>query len=337
MTRTIRKHRWQWNQERPAGANPSPWRPGGSIPIVSWITTPGPGTQNARTGYGRSSTSSAPTRCGISLPRSIFSPADVAWVERLHDPGYIQRVQAACRAGSSWIDTPDSAICPSSYDVALLAVGGVLAAVDAVMENRVENAFCAVRPPGHHAEPGRSMGFCLFNHVAIGAEYALAHHGLDRVAIVDFDVHHGNGTQHLFESRRDVLFISLHQDPATLYPGSGFAREIGHGDGEGYTVNLPVAPGSGDDDYQRLFEDSVLPRLNRFEPGMLLVSAGFDAAREDPLAQVGLTPVAYAWMTHQLRSVARRHSGGRLVSVLEGGYDLASLADCVVTHLKALI
>ena len=266
-----------------------------------------------------------------------FSPADVSWIERLHDPAYVHRVRSACGSGQPWIDSPDSAVCRDSYEVALLAAGAVLAAVDSVIEGRVNNAFCAVRPPGHHAEADRSMGFCLFNNVAIGTQYAIAHHRLERVAIIDFDVHHGNGTQHLFENRRDVLFISLHQHPATLYPGSGYESEAGLGLGEGFTLNLPVPPGAGDEVYQALFEDRVLPALSELRPQVLFISAGFDAVREDPLANVELTPDAYAWMTQQLRVAAHQHCNDRIVSVLEGGYDLASLAHCVTCHIGALI
>ena len=266
-----------------------------------------------------------------------FQATNATTVASLHDPDYIRRIRTACQAGETWIDAPDSAICPASYEVALLAVGAVVAAVDAVIVGRIRNAFCVVRPPGHHAERDRSMGFCLFNNVALAANHALSHPGLTRVAIVDFDVHHGNGTQHLFEHRDDVLFISLHQDPTTLYPGTGYASETGFGPGKGFTVNLPVNPGSGDEVYQAFFESRVIPTLDAYQPHMLLISAGFDAAAEDPLANTQLTPQCFAWMTRQLQAVAQRHAQGRTISVLEGGYDLASLAHCVAAVIEVLL
>ena len=264
-------------------------------------------------------------------------PAERALLERLHTPAYIDRCFAACAAGEPYIDSPDSAISPESADVALLAAGSAVAAVDAVTAGEVRNAFVAARPPGHHAERDRSMGFCLFNSVALAAEHALHRHGLKRVAIVDWDVHHGNGTQHLFESRSDVLFISLHEDPRVQYPGTGFAHEDGLGDGKGFTLNLPFRPGTGDQAYELAFHREVVPALEHFEPELVLVSAGFDAAAPDPLGHLELTPTCFAWMTRQLLHVAEEHAGGRLVSLLEGGYDLRSLGECVVAHVGALV
>lgn len=270
----------------------------------------------------------------VTLP---IKATDLGRIRQVHGAGYIDRLKSACQTGQPFIDVPDSAICERSYEIALMAVGGVLAAVDAVMENRVNNAFCAVRPPGHHAESDRSMGFCMFNNIAIAAEHLCQQHGLKRVAIVDFDVHHGNGTQHIFEHRSDILFISLHQDPLTCYPGTGFADETGIGKGEGYTLNLPMAPGDGDADYRNAFTQSVLPTLNRFEPQALLISAGFDAAGPDPLAQMNLTPEGFALMTQELRYVAEQHCDKKLISLLEGGYDLPALGHCVEAHLRVLI
>lgn len=266
-----------------------------------------------------------------------FEPAGVEVIARVHERGYIDRVRAACEDGEPYIDTPDSAIGPASYGVALLAAGGVVAAADAVMGGRVRNAFCAVRPPGHHAERDRSMGFCLFNNVAIAAEYLITARGLQRVAIVDFDVHHGNGTQHLFEERGDILYVSLHEHPACLYPGTGYEREMGVGAGYGFTLNIPLAPGSGDEAYQRAFEGKVVPALERFEPEALLVSAGFDAADGDPLAHMRVSTEGFAWMSRALVSAAERLCGGRLVSTLEGGYDLTRLAQGVTAHVRALV
>jgi acetoin utilization deacetylase AcuC-like enzyme len=266
-----------------------------------------------------------------------FDAADDRSIEAIHDSAYMERLEASCRDGLGFIDTAESVVCPRSAEIARLAVGAALAAVDAVVEQRAANAFCALRPPGHHAERDRSMGFCLFNNVAVAANYAIERHGLERVAIVDFDVHHGNGTQHTFEQRADVLFVSLHEDPACLYPGTGFACETGHGEGAGFTINLPMAPHSADESYREAFEETVLPALELFGPKMLFVSAGFDASAADPLAHLMVTPDGFAWMTEQLAAVAARTCGGRIVSLLEGGYDLASLAECVQHHVAVLL
>ncbi|MFW6058898.1 MAG: histone deacetylase family protein [Phycisphaeraceae bacterium] len=266
-----------------------------------------------------------------------FSPAARKWIARLHSPHYIDRVFAACEAQHHYIDTPDSPISRHSAEIAQLAVGGVLAAVDAVHAQYVHNAFCAVRPPGHHAERDRSMGFCLFNNIAIAAEYLIAHHGYERIAIVDFDVHHGNGTQHLFEDRADVLFISLHEHPSHLYPGTGYVHERGTSAGEDHTLNLPLDPHDGDERYRHVFQAQVLPRLREFAPQFLLLSAGFDAAAEDPLAHMNVSPQGFEWMTRQLKETAESLCNGRLVSALEGGYHLRALAESVSLHVGVLL
>jgi acetoin utilization deacetylase AcuC-like enzyme len=270
----------------------------------------------------------------VHLP---FAPAGVNDIAAVHDADYIKRVEAACQAGERSIDTPDSAICPLSYDVARLAVGGALAACDAVMAGKITNAFCAIRPPGHHAEHAVSMGFCLFDTAAVAAQYLIAHHHLARIAIVDFDVHHGNGTQHLFERRADVFFISLHEHPRQQYPGTGFEHERGKENGEGYTLNIPLPTGSGDDEYRHAFRTQVVPALDKFDPQFLLISAGFDACVDDPLGGMHVTPECFRWMTAQLKAVAERHCKGRLVSLLEGGYNLDRLAECVALHVGALM
>ena len=266
-----------------------------------------------------------------------FSPADIKWVAALHAPEYIRRVEAACLAGERHIDVADSAICALSYDIARLGIGGVLAACDAVMAGKVVNAFCAVRPPGHHAEHDVSMGFCLFNNVAIAANYLIAHHKLARVAIVDFDVHHGNGTQHLFEHRNDILFISIHEHPRQQYPGTGYEHETGKHEGEGHTLNIPLQSGSGDDEYRHAFRTAIIPALEKFDPEFLLISAGFDACVDDPLCGMHVTPECFRWMTAQLKNVAETHCKNRLVSLLEGGYNLQRLAECVALHVGTLM
>lgn len=266
-----------------------------------------------------------------------FGPADpevLAWV---HEPAYLHLLELACDEGMTFIGDRETCICRESYDVARLAAGGVLAACDAAMDGRITRAFCAVRPPGHHAESDHAMGYCLINHVAVAAEYLIRRHRLQRVAVVDWDVHHGNGTQHIFEQRNDVLYISIHEDPRWLYPGTGYETEIGIGPGAGYTLNVPMPTGSGDDAYRRAFEQKITPRLRDFAPQFVLLSAGFDAAAEERETDINLQPESYAWMTEAMCQVADEHADGRLVSVLEGGYDLHSLQRCATAHVEALL
>ena len=225
----------------------------------------------------------------------------------------------------------DTAVSAGSGEAALRAAGGVVAAVDAVMAGRARNAFCAVRPPGHHAESEQAMGFCLFNNVAIAAQHARTTHGLARVAVIDFDVHHGNGTQAMFERERGLFYASSHQWP--LYPGTGAAEEIGVGN----IVNVPLAPGSDGPVFRRAFETRIIPALDKFAPELVIISAGFDAHRDDPLANLNLLEDDYAWVTSALAEVARRHAKGRIVSALEGGYDLNALAASSAAHLRALM
>jgi len=262
-----------------------------------------------------------------------FEPAELAEIQRLHQQHYVDRLFEAAGTGQAYIDSPDSAICPDSPAIAQLAVGAAHRAVDAVASGEVQQAFCAVRPPGHHAEADHSMGFCLFNNVALAAERLIRRHGYQRVAIVDFDVHHGNGTQHLFEDRADILFISLHQDPRTLFPGTGFASERGKGAGEGYTLNLPMEPGSGDQTYLETMREQLAPALTAFQPDFLLVSAGFDAAEADPLANMAVSADGFDGIARFLEDQARRLCGGRLVSTLEGGYDLGALKEGIKRYV----
>ena len=255
----------------------------------------------------------------------------------IHDRAYVDRLRTACATGEPYIDTPDSAISRDSYEVARWAVGSALAAVDAVMSARIDNAFCTVRPPGHHCEHAVSMGFCLLANIAITARHLLDHHNLDRVAVVDWDVHHGNGTQHLFERTARVFFCSLHGHPTYVYPGTGYEDERGIGDGAGATLNLCMYPGQGDDEYRRGFDEKVLPALDDYKPQFVLISAGFDAHRRDPLAPINLESHSYAWMTRAVMQIAHRHAGGRLVSVLEGGYDLDALGESTALHVEQLL
>ncbi len=263
--------------------------------------------------------------------------APLPWIERLHDPEYIKRFKTACEKGYSIFGVPDCGICPDSYEIALLAVGGVFAAIDHIMNGTVHNAFCAVRPPGHHAEHSKAMGFCFFNNIALGGVYALDNFGLDRVAIIDWDVHHGNGTQHLFEADPRVYYVSLHEDPFSCYPGTGQAHEQGKGKGKGFTLNIPLPAGSGDEAYLKAMEEEVIPRLKEYAPQFVFISAGFDAHGEDPLAHQNLTLGAYQKMGALILKLAEDTAQGRLVSVLEGGYNLSVLADCVEDHLRLLL
>ncbi len=261
--------------------------------------------------------------------------AEQEWIEKVHAASYIRRVRESCERGDRIIDSMDTVICPRSFDVSLLAAGGMLAAVDAVMEGKVADAFCAVRPPGHHALRDVAMGFCLFNNVAIAARYAQQRHHLERVLIIDWDVHHGNGTQDLFYEDPSVFFFSIHQYP--FYPGTGAASETGSGEGIGYTLNAPMAAGRTDDDYVKVFEEKLAPAVERFRPELILVSAGFDAHRADPLGGMNLTEDGYARLTDLTRSWAAQHCGGRIVSTLEGGYDLDALARSVAAHVGRLM
>jgi acetoin utilization deacetylase AcuC-like enzyme len=264
-------------------------------------------------------------------------PAPLPWIERLHDPEYVKRFQQACEKGHSIFGVPDCGISPESYDIALLAVGGVFAAIENVMNGTVHNAFCAVRPPGHHAERGKAMGFCFFNNIALGAAYLLENFGLERVAIIDWDVHHGNATQHMFESDPRVFYLSLHEDPYTCYPGTGHSSERGKGKGEGFNLNLPMPAGSGDEAYLKALKEQGLPRLKEFAPQFVMISAGFDAHADDPLAHQNLSREAYREMGQLLLQLAEDSAGGRLISVLEGGYNLTVLADCVEDQLRLML
>lgn len=264
-------------------------------------------------------------------PRLQAPAATIEQIARVHDRGYVETVLARIpQSGLRHLDG-DTVVCPSSGIAALHAAGAAIAGVDAVMSGEAATAFCAMRPPGHHAEPDMAMGFCLFNNVAVGAAHALAVHGLERVAIVDFDVHHGNGTQSMAEAEPRFMYVSLHEYP--LYPGTGRPDETGR---HGNILNAIMREGSGCAEFRHAFERVIVPALDRFMPQLLMISAGFDAHENDPLAGLQLSDADYAWMTDALLQVARRHAAGRVVSVLEGGYDLAALRGGVSAHLKAL-
>jgi len=247
---------------------------------------------------------------------------------RVHDAAYVDHIiTAAPTVGLVWLDG-DTAMNPHSLEAALHAAGGAAYGVDLTLRGEVENAFVAVRPPGHHATRDQAMGFCLFNNVAVAAAHALAHHGLQRVAIVDFDVHHGNGTEDIFREDARVMLCSTFQHP--FYPFSGAESSSAH------IVNVPLPAGTTGKHYRLAFEARILPGLHAFQPQLLLISAGFDAHLEDDMGQLGLVEADYAWITEQLMQVAARYARGHIVSVLEGGYDLSSLGRSVATHIKTL-
>ncbi len=250
---------------------------------------------------------------------------------RVHSRRHVEGILAAVpKTGHVAIDA-DTVLSPASGEAALRAAGAVVAAVDAVVAKEADNAFCAVRPPGHHAEPHRAMGFCLFNNAAIGALRAREVHGLARVAVVDFDVHHGNGTQAAFEADGSLFYASTHQYP--LYPGTGAASETGVGN----VVNVPLRPMAGSSQFRLGVTQRILPALDVFRPELVIVSAGFDAHRSDPLAQLMLEEADYTWVTEKLLEIAYRHAKGRLVGTLEGGYDLAALAASAAAHIRVLM
>jgi len=265
------------------------------------------------------------------LTRREAPPATLEQIALIHPGDFAQRLLAAVpQQGYAAIDA-DTVLSPRSGDAALRAVGACIAAVDAVVAGAAQNAFCAVRPPGHHAEPRHAMGFCLFNNVAIAAVHARRVHGIARVAVIDFDVHHGNGTQAAFERDADLFYASTHQMP--LYPGTGAPTERGVGN----IVNVPLRPMSGSEEFRKAFANIILPALAGFRPELVIISAGFDAHRDDPLAQLMLVEADYAWCTERLVEIAGKHASGRIVSSLEGGYDLDALAASAAAHVAALM
>jgi len=262
-------------------------------------------------------------------------PASLEAIHRVHSPEYVRHVKEVCEGGYEYLDSPDTPVSPQSYHAALLAAGGVLEAVDAVMAGRIDNAFCAVRPPGHHAERSMGMGFCLFNNVAIAARHLQAVHGLTRILVVDWDVHHGNATQHTFEGDKDIFYFSVHQWP--LYPGTGARSERGAGAARGATLNAPMGPGSGDEEYLRVMRNELMPAAEAFAPEFVLISAGFDAHQDDPLSATRVSSRGYGRKTRCVMEIASGSCRGRVVSMLEGGYHLPALVESVQEHIAALM
>jgi acetoin utilization deacetylase AcuC-like enzyme len=261
-------------------------------------------------------------------------PVSVETLALVHGPRYIELVEKECKAGYMMLSTGDTNVCPGSYDIALQAVGGVLAAVDAVFAKKAGTAFCAVRPPGHHASANRGMGFCLFNNIAAAARYAQKKYNAERVLIADWDVHHGNGTQDIFYHDDSVFFMSTHQSP--LYPGTGRYDQTGEGKGKGFTMNRPFAAGAGNQEIIAAFKDDLLPAAKNFKPDFTLISAGFDSRIHDPLGGFRLTDEGFRQLTRIMMEIADLAGESRLVSVLEGGYNLQGLASAVVVHMDEL-
>lgn len=272
---------------------------------------------------------------GLLATRPLLVPTNAPReaIERIHDSYYVDALERFCAAGGGMLDA-DTPVSAASFDVALLAAGGAIRAVDAVLTGEARRAFALVRPPGHHATAQMGMGFCVFNNVAIAARYAQERFGLERVAIIDWDVHHGNGTNDIFYDDPSVLFASVHQYP--LYPMSGLATERGGGAGEGYTLNIPLPMHSGDADYLRVFDDLIGPLVLDYRPELILVSAGYDAAQDDPLAEMLVTDDGFRQLAERVVSWAGACCEGRLVAVLEGGYDFAALTRGVAATLRVL-
>jgi len=267
-----------------------------------------------------------------SLIRSEAPAADLDTIALCHPMAYVTAIRdASPKNGMVQIDA-DTSMSPGSFEAALRAAGGGAHAVDEVMAGRASNAFVATRPPGHHTETARPMGFCLFNNAAIAARYAQKRHGIDHAAIVDFDVHHGNGSQDIFWSDKTVMYCSTHQMP--LYPGTGARSERGAHD---TVVNAPLSPGDGGAQFREAFESTILPRLRNFQPELVVISAGFDAHQRDPLANLNLLEADFLWATQKIMEVAQTSANGRVVSMLEGGYDLEGLANSATAHVSALM
>jgi acetoin utilization deacetylase AcuC-like enzyme len=261
-------------------------------------------------------------------------PATVDEIALVHRRDYIKEIEETARRGGGWLD-PDTVMSAGSYEAALYAAGGLIRAVEAVMGGKVDGAFALVRPPGHHATAGQAKGFCLFNNIAIAAKYALTEYKLERLLIIDFDVHHGNGTQEAFYDNPQVMYISTHQYP--FYPGTGSIEETGSGAAEGTNINIPLPAGCGDAEYLKVFEQIITPAAQRFNPQLILVSAGYDGHRADPLAMMELTVAGFGQMTGVIKGLADELCGGHLAFTLEGGYDLNALAASVKATFDTLL
>ncbi len=265
------------------------------------------------------------------------SRADIKWIETIHKTQYIRRFEEVCLSGNTTFDDPDNWICMDTYETAFLAVGGILDTINMMMEGAIDNAFCAVRPPGHHAEKDKAMGFCYFNNIAIAARYLQMEWNIKKIGIIDFDVHHGNGTQHIFEQDPDVFYYSIHQHPSFAYPGTGRDFEEGTLAGHGFTKNSLVLPGQGDDVYQMLIQADLLPAFKRFKPEIILVSTGFDAHKDDEMSDVNLSTSGFSWIMETIMELANKYCNGRVISILEGGYLLDLLPELAANHVEILL
>ena len=270
------------------------------------------------------------------LVRIEPEPAERSVLELCHKPRYIDEFKMAVENSEPFLHRPECVLSPATFEVALCAVGGVLKGIDEVMEGRVRNCFCAVRPPGHHAGNYRAMGFCFFNNVAIAAKYLQKEHAVEKIVIIDWDAHHGNGTQYMFDKDPTIYFVSFHENPFSCYPGTGKDSEIGHHQGKGFTQNFPMPAGAGEKEYLEAFEKVELA-MKKFRPQFVLVSAGFDAHTAEPSAHIDLTAEGYAELTRRVKTIAEVYAGGRLVSVLEGGYVLGALGESVEKHIRVLL
>jgi acetoin utilization deacetylase AcuC-like enzyme len=268
--------------------------------------------------------------------RGVYTPLSADEICEIHRPDVVAKARGLAEAGGGWLDA-DTFICPESYQVALAAAGACVAAVDQILRGLDRTALCLTRPPGHHATAGRSMGFCLFNNIALAAHHARKSFGLDRILIVDWDVHHGNGTQDIFWADPTVSFLSIHRFGHGFFPGAGTADETGTGPGLGFTTNIPVSLGISRPDYRALFRNALETAADKIKPNLILLSAGFDAHVRDPIGSLGLETEDFADMTRTLLTIADTHAQGRLVSCLEGGYHLEALAESVQAHLQELL
>lgn len=253
-------------------------------------------------------------------------------IQRVHTPAYLEHVKNYCQRGFSNLD-PDTVICPASYDVALWAAGGALTALELVLNGHYENAFALVRPPGHHALPGRAMGFCIFNNIAVAARQAIEVHGVNRILLVDWDYHHGNSTEEVFYDDPRVLFFSMHS--AYGFPGTGHPNRTGHGAGVGFNINIPLSGNADDEECETLFREVLVPVADRYQPELVMVSAGQDGYRDDPIAGLNLTAAGFGRLATVVREIAATHCGGRIVATLEGGYHLDGLARSIMAVLDA--
>ena len=268
------------------------------------------------------------------LEKISAEKAERSIIELIHDADYIDSIEREIKSGAPFVGTMDCMVCPKTFEVAEQAVGGALNLVKKVESGELKNGFALVRPPGHHAERKQALGFCYFNNIAICAEYLIKHKNYERILIMDFDVHHGNGTQHSFESRKDVFYCSIHENPTVCYPGTGFETEVGYGEGKGYTLNVPMRSFSGDERYLEELHNTFIPAWAKYKPDFVLISAGYDAHKDDPLARINITNETYRAYTRALCDIAAEYSDGKLVSFLEGGYNLEVIPGLVHSHMR---